>query len=71
MVIEWKEIRTGRKDTSGNNNRAIFCSSRIRPLGNYDGIALINRIVDIVVIMIVVMSRDLLSLRQRATGDGI
>jgi len=72
MVIERKEIRTGRKDTpgmtSGNNNRAVFCSSRIRPLRNFDGIALIHRIIDIVVMK---TPRDLLSLRRRTVSDGI
>jgi len=54
-----KEVETGKKDASSDwrwqqsekQSRAIFCFLRIRPLGNYHGIALINRIVDIVVIM--------------------
>jgi len=37
--------------TTIEKTRSGFCSSRIRPLGNYDDIALIDRIVDIVVMM--------------------
>jgi len=74
VAIKWTEIRTGKKihpGTSGNNNRkskssCLLFLTKLRPLGNY---ALIDRIVDIVVMMMIVV--DLFSLRQRAIGDGI
>jgi len=44
MAIEWKEIKTGRKDTSGNNNRKnkVGLSSVPRGLGRSE-ITMVSR----------------------------